>query len=65
MEKDVNYNLEKALFLNPEQTKAFRSFNFVVTGFYGVGKTIVIEVAIDKIVENKREGCAKLKHSLV
>ena len=52
LEKNVNQNLEKALLLNPEQTKAFRSRNFVATGFYGVGKTVVLEVAIDKIVQN-------------
>ena len=32
--------------------KALDSFNFVVTGFYGVGKTTVLEVAIDNITKN-------------
>ena len=49
---DVPFKLEKALFLSPEQTVAFNSYNFVATGFYGVGKTTVLEVAIDKIVKN-------------
>ena len=30
-------------------------FNFVVTGFYGTGKTTALEVAIDKIVEKQQE----------
>ena len=55
LDKDINYTLEKALLLSPEQTKAFRSFNFVITGFYGVGKTIALEVAIDKIVFKPEE----------
>ena len=50
--KFVSKNLEKALYLSPEQVKALNSFNFVVTGFYGVGKTTVLEVAIDNITEN-------------
>ena len=49
---DVPFKLEKALFLSPEQTVAFNSYNFVATGFYGVGKTTVLEVAIDKIIKN-------------
>ena len=49
---DVPYKLEKALLLTPEQTVAFNSYNFVATGFYGVGKTTVLEVAIDKIIKN-------------
>ena len=52
---EVSYKLEKALFLSPEQTVAFNSLNFVATGFYGVGKTTVLEVAIDKIVEKPDE----------
>ena len=44
LDKDINYTLEKALLLSPEQTKAYKSFNFVITGFYGVGKTTVLEV---------------------
>ena len=51
LEKDVPYKLEKALYLSPEQTLAFNSFNFVATGFYGVGKTTCLEVAIDRIVQ--------------
>ena len=50
--KEVLYKLEKALFLSPEQIVAFHSLNsFIATGFYGVGKTTVLEVAIDNIIE--------------
>ena len=48
----VKANLEKALYLSPEQVQSIESFNFVATGFYGVGKTTALEVAIDKIVED-------------
>jgi hypothetical protein len=48
----VSKNLEIALYLSSEQVKALNSFNFVVTGFYGVGKTTVLEVAIDNITKN-------------
>ena len=48
----VKHNLEKALYLSPEQVQSINSFNFAATGFYGVGKTTVLEVAIDKIVDN-------------
>ena len=48
----VKENLEKALYLSPEQMQSINSFNFAATGFYGVGKTTALEVAIDKIVEN-------------
>ena len=47
----VSKDLQKALFLSPEQTQAMNTFNFVATGFYGVGKTTVLEVAIDNIIE--------------
>ena len=53
--KFVSKDLQKALFLSPEQIQAISSFNFVATGFYGVGKTTVLEVAIDKIVEKSKE----------
>ena len=49
--KFVSKDLQKALFLSPEQMQAMNSFNFVATGFYGVGKTTVLEVAIDNIIE--------------
>ena len=49
---DVPHKLEKALLLTEQQTVAFNSYNFVATGFYGVGKTTVLEVAIDKIIKN-------------
>ena len=56
MLKDVNdkvrANLEKALYLSPEQVESMHSFNFAASGFYGTGKTTALEVAIDKIVEN-------------
>ena len=48
----VKTNLEKALYLSPEQVESINSFNFAATGFYGAGKTTALEVAIDKIVEN-------------
>ena len=51
----VNKNLEEALFLSSVQVQALNSFNFVITGFYGSGKTTGIEVAIDKIVERTTE----------
>ena len=50
--KRVKTNLEKALYLSPEQVESLTSFSFAATGFYGVGKTTALEVAIDKIVEN-------------
>ena len=56
--KIVSKDLEKALYLSPEQVKALNSFNFVVTGFYGVGKTTVLEVAIENIV--KKYPCPKI-----
>ena len=49
---EVKANLEKALYLSPEQVESIKSFSFAVTGFYGAGKTTALEVAIDKIVEN-------------
>ena len=52
VDNSVRNNLEKALFLGPEQILAIKSYNFVVTGFYGTGKTTVLEVALDKIVED-------------
>ena len=52
LQKDVPHKLEIALLLNPEQRRSFHSFNFVATGFYGVGKTTVLEVVIDRILEN-------------
>ena len=54
----VSKDLEKALYLSPEQVKGLNSFNFVVTGFYGVGKTTVLEVAIDNIIE--KYSCPKI-----
>ena len=50
--KRVKVNLEKALYLSPEQVESLNSLNFAATGFYGAGKTTALEVAIDKIVEN-------------
>jgi hypothetical protein len=50
--KRVKANLEKALYLSPEQVESMHSFNFAASGFYGTGKTTALEVAIDKIVEN-------------
>ena len=47
----VSKDLQNALFLSPEQIQAVNSFNFIATGFYGVGKTTVLEVAIDNIIE--------------
>ena len=44
--------LEAALFLSPNQAEAF---NFIVTGFYGAGKTTALECAIDKIIEKPTE----------
>jgi hypothetical protein len=32
------------LLLNSEQTKSFHTFNLAATGFYGVGKTTVLEL---------------------
>ena len=53
--QDVNEfvakDFQKAMFLNPEEIQAMNTFNFAATGFYGVGKTTVLEVAIDKIIE--------------
>ena len=54
----VKHNLEKALYLSPEQVQSINSFNFAATGFYGVGKTTALEVAIDKLVDNR----AKFRH---
>ena len=48
----VKANLEKALYLSPEQVESLTSFSFAATGFYGAGKTTALEVAIDKIVAN-------------
>ena len=48
----VKANLEKALYLSPEQVESLTSFSFAATGFYGAGKTTALEVAIDKVVEN-------------
>ena len=50
--KKVKANLEKAMYLSPEQVESINSFSFAATGFYGAGKTTALEVAIDKIVEN-------------
>ena len=47
--------LETALFLSPYQAEALNHFNFIVTGFYGVGKTTALECAIDKIIEKTSE----------
>ena len=47
----VKANLEKALYLSPEQVESINSFSFAATGFYGAGKTTALDVAIDKIVE--------------
>ena len=55
LNKTIPKNLEKALFLSPEQVQAMKTFNFVATGFYGVGKTTVLEVAIDNIIEKSKE----------
>ena len=55
LNKTIPKNLEKALFLSPEQVQAMNTFNFVATGFYGVGKTTVLEVAIDNIVKKSEE----------
>ena len=52
LQKDVPHKLEMALLLNPEQRRSFHSFNFAATGFYGVGKTTVLEVVIDRIIED-------------
>ena len=55
LQRDIPHKLETALLLNPEQIKAYGSFNFAVTGFYGVGKTTMLEVAIDKIIDKPYE----------
>ena len=47
----VSKDLQKAMFLSSEEIQAMDTFNFVATGFYGVGKTTVLEVAIDNIIE--------------
>ena len=47
--------LEAALFLSPNQAEALNHFNFIVTGFYGAGKTTALECAIDKIIEKPTE----------
>ena len=47
--------LEAALFLSPNQAEALNHFNFIVTGFYGVGKTTALECAIEKIIEKPTE----------
>ena len=47
----VSKDLQKAMFLSSEEIQAMNTFNFVATGFYGVGKTTVLEVAIDNIIE--------------
>ena len=49
LQKDVPHKLEIALLLNPEQRRSFHTFNFVATG---VGKTTVLEVVIDRLLEN-------------
>ena len=46
---------ETALFLSPNQAEALNHFNFIVTGFYGAGKTTALECAIDKIIEKPAE----------
>ena len=46
---------ETALFLSPNQAEALNHFNFIVTGFYGAGKTTALECAIDKIIEKPTE----------
>ena len=48
-------DLEKALYLSPEQVQAMNRFKFFVTGFYGTGKTTALEVAIDKIVQKSED----------
>ena len=55
LNKEVPHKLEQALLLSPEQTEAFHSYNFIATGFYGVGKTTVLEVAIQRIAEKSEE----------
>ena len=55
LNKTIPKSLEKALFLSSEQVQAMNTFNFVATGFYGVGKTTVLEVAIDNIIEKSEE----------
>ena len=52
VDKKVKANLEKGLYLSPEQVQSINSYSFAATGFYGAGKTTALEVAIDKIVEN-------------
>ena len=47
--------LEAALFLSPNQAEALNHFNFIVTGFYGAGKTTALECAIEKIIEKPTE----------
>ena len=47
----VSKDMQKAMFLSPEEIQAMNTFNFAATGFYGVGKTTALEVAIDKIIE--------------
>ena len=51
----VSKNVEKALYLSPEQVQAMNRFNFVAIGFYGTGKSTALEVAVDKIVEKSSE----------
>ena len=52
LESEVKKNLEKALYLGPEQTAALNSFSFAAIGQYGVGKTTALEVGIDRVVAN-------------
>ena len=51
-------HLETALYLSPEQIQAMKKLNFVITGFHGVGKTTILEVAVDNIAE--RFACPKI-----
>ena len=51
----VTKNFETALFLCSKQVEAMNSFHFVITGFYGTGKTTGLEVALDKIIEKPLE----------
>lgn len=42
--------MERHLYLSPEQIEAIRSKNCVISGFYGTGKTVLLELAAKEVL---------------
>jgi hypothetical protein len=48
----VKCHLEEALFLGPDQRAGLAAFRFAAVGFFGSGKTSLLEVACKRVVED-------------